>query len=340
VIHTSHGWVSALDPFLIQFSDSFGIRWYGLAYLLGFLLTYFIAVSVGRKERWSEPAAMASDFVFVAALGTILGGRLGYCIFYDPALFSRFTGEFPFWGVLMIHKGGMASHGGMVGIVLTSLWFARTRGVALWSLLDVVALAGCIGIFFGRIANFINGELVGRPASPDLAWSVRFPQDLYGMAHGDAGALAPLAPVVTEVGVSSARWAELVEAGNAPHIAPVIDSLIIRIQHGDQVLAEKLAPFLVPRHPSQLYEALLEGLLLGIACVVSFKRALYPGGAAVTFLLLYPVARIIGEQFRMPDPQLGFRLFDLTRGQWLSIIMLVVAVGAWFWRSRSLLSNR
>ncbi len=338
VTHTSIGWLNTLNPFLIQFTDEFGIRWYGLAYLLGFLLTYLIARAVARKHAWPNGALLAGDFVFAAASGTIIGGRLGYCLLYDPSLFMRFTGEFPFWGLFMIHKGGMASHGGMLGIFVACLWFAKKHGLSRWSLLDIVGLAGCVGIFFGRIANFINGELVGRPAPEGLRWAVRFPQELAAFPSAGIEKLKTLEPVVEQLGVSASQWDHMIYQRGMPGVLQALDRISVRLQEGDPVLAEKVATVLTARHPSQLYEALLEGLLLGLCCLATWTRSTRPGAVALTFLLLYPLARILGEQFRMPDPQIGFEWLGLTRGQWLSAVMFLLAI--FFWKARSRFLSR
>jgi len=335
VIHTTAGWLNTLDPFALHLTESFGIRWYGLAYLAGFVATYLFASRLSKRGSSPLNLELVGDFIFSAALGTVIGGRLGYCFFYDQSLLLRFTGEFPFWGVLMIHRGGMASHGGMIGVIVACLLFARKHKVSPLHLMDLTVTGGCIGIFFGRIANFINGELVGRPSEAALAWAVRFPQDMLTWPSENPERLASLQSVVAQVGMSPARWHDIVTSRpTSGSVYGVLDQLILALQKGNVQLAESIAPLLTPRHPSQIYECLLEGLFLGIVTVWLWSRNLKPGIVAGVFLTLYPIVRIVGEQFRMPDANIGFDALGLTRGQWLSFVMLVVGASCLYLWSR------
>lgn len=130
-------YVHHIDPFLFKFSDGFGIRWYGLSYLAGFYIAYLIISWMGRRLLSPLSPALASDFVFTAALGTVIGGRLGYCVFYAPNLLTQFTTTPPFWGVLAINQGGMASHGGIIGIIVACIYFGKKHGIAIPHLLDL-----------------------------------------------------------------------------------------------------------------------------------------------------------------------------------------------------------
>jgi phosphatidylglycerol:prolipoprotein diacylglycerol transferase len=325
VTNTSAGWLNTFDPFALHLTETFGIRWYGLAYLSGFLATYWFAARLSKRGASPLSLPLVSDFIFYAALGTVIGGRLGYCFLYDQSLLFRFTSEFPFWGVLMIHHGGMASHGGMLGVIVACMLFARSHKISPLHLMDLTVTGGCIGIFFGRIANFINGELVGRPSDPGLPWAVRFPQDLFLWPSESPERLAALGPVVSNLGVSQERWGNMVAAPPfGGSVYRTLDQVVLELQKGNQALAESLAPLLTPRHPSQLYECLLEGLFLGLITIWLWRKNLRPGVISGVFLTLYPIVRIIGEQFRMPDAIIGFDALGLTRGQWLSFVMLVL----------------
>lgn len=326
-----------LDPFFIQFTGNFGIRWYGLSYLAGFILSYCIARIAAKQGRSSLSKVQAGDFVFAITIGTIVGGRLGYCLLYSPDLLWRFSGELPFWGVLAIHDGGMASHGGILGIVLACWYFARSRKISLVHLIDIVALSGTLGIFFGRIANFINGELVGRICSKTFPLAVKFPQDMFLWQQESPERLATISGVVREVGVSTDQWVKLlqqsaVSSSAFQQVQVILHRIIEKIQAGDQVIAGLLRPFLDSRHPSQLYAAFLEGLLLFIILFWIWKKVPRDGIAGVCFLLLYPVARFFSEFFRMPDAHIGFQFLGLTRGQLLSVGMFIlgcVALVVW-----------
>jgi phosphatidylglycerol---prolipoprotein diacylglyceryl transferase len=250
-----------IDPIALEIGPIV-IRWYALAYVAGLLGGWWLANRLVRTPAlWGRQPPLTSagvdDMLFYTALGVIIGGRLGYVLFYNPGYYAQNPVE-----ALMPWHGGMSFHGGLVGAGL-ALWFlARRQGTALLPVFDIAAAVVPLGLFFGRAANFINGELWGRVS--DVPWAMVFP---------DAG----------------------------PE----------------------------PRHPSQLYQAALEGVLLFVVVMLvvragGLKR---PGLVTGTFLTGYAVARLVGEQFRQPDPQLGFLAGGLTMGMLLSVPML--AAGLW-----------
>src|ERR1700745_2288965 len=228
----------AFDPVLISFGP-LAIRWDALAYIVRILLGWLYARAIIRRERfWGSPVPMTvtdyDDFVLWVTLGIILGGRIGYVLFYNPSYFAAHPLEsFQLW------KGGMSFHGGFLASCLAVVFFARHRGLSILSLGDITCAAGTIGIFLGRIANFINGELWGRPT--DVPWAFVFPS-------------------------------------GGP----------------------------VPRHPSQLYEAGLEGLLLLAVLALLIHRGALKRRGLVTgaFAITYGLARCFCELFREPDAQL------------------------------------
>ena len=255
----------------------FAIRWYALAYIGGIVLGWLYARSLIKNEKlWGGPAPISlvqmDDFILWITLGIILGGRAGYVLFYNLPFFAEHPVEiFEPW------KGGMSFHGGFLGCVVAVIWFARKNHISILSLGDITTAVGPIGLFLGRIANFINGELWGRPADPSLPWAMIFPNG------------GPL-----------------------------------------------------PRHPSQLYEAGMEGILLFtiLALMIRFGALKRPGMILGSFIALYALARITGEQFRQPDPQLGFLWGGLTMGMLLSLPMVVagIALVVMAWRRKQ--SNR
>jgi phosphatidylglycerol:prolipoprotein diacylglycerol transferase len=264
------------DPFLWRWGvfhgTAWGIRYYSLAYLVGFLALY-IALRWQAQKGWCRLRGEAiTDFATWTALaGIVLGGRLGYCLLYAPReTFSDPLFFFTVW------KGGMASHGGIAGVIVVMLLFARARGIPFYNIADATAFPAPIMLGLGRCANFLNGELWGRPST--VPWAMIFPD----------------APLVNGVPV--------------------------------------------PRHPSQLYEALLEGVVLQLILVVVRFRARREGAVALSFMGGYAILRIIGEQFREPDEQIGWWFGGVTQGQLLSGIMLLVTAGlAWHqfvWRPR------
>jgi phosphatidylglycerol---prolipoprotein diacylglyceryl transferase len=327
--------VHSLSPFLVQFSDNFGIRWYGTAYLAGFLFGYLLITWLSERQNAGLSRALVGDFVTTIAIGTLVGGRIGYALFYSPDLFLKFKPDFPYWGLLAVNEGGMASHGGMIGIVAACLFFARRYRINSLYLLDLVCVAGPIGVFFGRIANFINGELVGRIAQPGFPLGVKFPQDMWLWPNSDTGRLGPLADATEKIGVSRESWFAWVDKVNSDslsrqNIYDTISKLITEIQHGNTAVRDAVAPLLDLRHPSQLYEACGEGLFLFLLLFFLWRRPKKPGFICSTFIVSYAIVRIIGEQFRMPDAHIGYQALGLTRGQWLSAAMLVIGLALMF----------
>ncbi len=333
------GYLHKLDPFAVRIADDFGIRWYGLSYLAGFLAAWLLIRWLSRRGLTQLKPEEAGDFIFAAAVGTITGGRLGYCLFYSPELLFDFSKAPPFWGVLAVWKGGMASHGGLIGIICGCIYFARTRRISILHCMDLAALGSGPGIFFGRIANFINGELIGREAPSWLWWGVRFPQDILNWPHYEPQRLSTLVPVVSHLGISQDKWTSAVDAclssgGSRAFVHSVLERIVAAVQHSNFVVADSLAPLLTLRHPSQLYEALLEGLFLFLVLMYVWRKARKPGVVSGMFLVVYPVVRIICEAYRMPDIQIGFQWLGFTRGQWLSIVTILFGLVCLYYWSR------
>ncbi|HEY0224538.1 MAG TPA: prolipoprotein diacylglyceryl transferase [Pseudolabrys sp.] len=250
----------AFDPVLVHLGP-LAVRWYALAYIAGILLGWAYARVLVRSERlWGGKAPLTvldfDDFLLWVTLGIILGGRIGYVLFYNPWHFAAHPLE-----IFQLWNGGMSFHGGFTGCVVAVVSFARKRGLPILSLGDITCAVGPIGIFLGRIANFINGELWGRTA--DVPWAMVFPN-------------------------------------GGP----------------------------IPRHPSQLYEAALEGLLLltVLALLMRAGALKRPGMIIGAFAAVYAVARTAGEFFREPDAQLGFLWGGATMGQLLSLPLFIGGV--------------
>jgi phosphatidylglycerol---prolipoprotein diacylglyceryl transferase len=247
------------DPVAITIGP-FAIRWYALAYIGGIVLGWIYARALIKNQTlWGGPApislAQLDDFILWVTIGIIVGGRTGYVLFYNPAFFIQHPAE-----IVELWKGGMSFHGGFLGCVAAVMLFCRTNNLPILSLGDITTAVGPIGLFLGRIANFINGELWGRPADPSVPWAMIFPSG------------GPL-----------------------------------------------------PRHPSQLYEAALEGLLLFaiLAVMIRMGALKRPGVILGSFTAIYGIARIIAEFFREPDRQLGFLWGGLTMGMVLSLPMII-----------------
>ena len=320
-----------------------GIRWYGLAYLAGFLGSYLIFIWFAQRGRIQLPAKKAGDFITWAAIGTLVGGRLGYCLFYSPELFVQFGSSFPFWGVLEVHKGGMASHGGIAGVMLVCWWFAKRGGFSFLHLVDLTAYGCTIGFTFGRIANFVNGELYGRAAPEAYRWAVKFPTELYYWANYRVQELKRLAPALKSLGavknakgeslvLETDRWVEWVNRYRLDSVAHdninrVIEKVIWSTQNGKAEVIESLQTVLTPRYPSQLFQSFLEGFLVWLVMTLVWLKPRKAGVVASVFGFGYSLARIVGEQYRMPDAHLGLQWLELTRGQWLSVGFFFFAMG-------------
>lgn len=336
-------WVHNLDPFAIQFTETFGIRWYGLAYLAGFLLGYYAIVFMTKKSNTGMKIDQIADFITYVALGVLAGGRLGYVFFYSPDLLTSVDNHFPYWGVLKVNEGGMASHGGIFGVMFVCWLYARHHKLPFRLMQDLTVFGGSLGFMFGRLANFINGELYGRQAPETLKWAVKFPQEmtLWPSTAAEHGRLAQLGPVVEKLGqiktsagdmlaVTASTWQGWVDnirdQSSRQHIHEGIESLIHSIQSGNLQVTEAIAPILTTRHPSQMYQLFLEGLIVFILLVWLWRKPQKPGVVAGWFGFGYCFARIIGEQWRMPDAHIGYQALGLTRGQWISAGMLLIAI--------------
>lgn len=284
-----------LSPEIVSFEIggfSFALRWYAMAYIVGILIGWRLAVAAVKRARiWPGGVAPLSpdevdEILTLVILGVILGGRLGFVLFYQPAYYATNPLD-----ILKIWTGGMSFHGGLLGVVLAILYFRWKTGAAVLSTADMLALATPPGILLGRIANFINAELWGRPT--DVPWGVIFP-----------GPLAQSCP------------------GVEPPCA---------------------------RHPSQLYEAGLEGLLLGLVLIVAafaLRWTRWPGFLTGLFCAGYGVGRFIVEFFRQADPQFitpdnpwghVIRLGEMgvTMGQLLSLPLIIFGIGLMFWARRN-----
>ena len=320
-----------LDPFIIQFTDNFGIRWYSMAYIIGFITSYLLIKWLIRKNLSPLSKNDAADFIIWLAFGVIIGGRLGYAIFYAQNIFIEFDSHFPYWELLEIHHGGLASHGGIIGLIIATILFAKKRGFSTYHCLDLTVF-GSLGIFLGRIANFINGELFGRVIEGKTLLAVQFPQEMFlWVSEKKTESLKDLSTVVTKIktGLNSDIWQNWVyqfgsDGNYKAQIYSTIHSLIEACQKGNKEVIASLKEILSYRHPSQIYQSLLEGLLPFLLVLFLWKKkSLKPGMIGGIWALCYGLMRILGEQFRMPDAHLGFRALDLTRGQWLSVAMLI-----------------
>ncbi|MCE2917047.1 MAG: prolipoprotein diacylglyceryl transferase [Rubrivivax sp.] len=245
------------------------IHWYGLTYLVAFALFFWLVSRRIRQPQYADAGWTrrdVEDLLFFGVVGVIIGGRVGYALFYKPGEYLANPLQ-----ILMVWKGGMSFHGGLLGVILAMALYARRRGRSFLQVMDVVAPGIPTGLASGRIGNFINGELYGRAADPTLPWAMVFPQS------GSAFA----------------------------------------------------------RHPSQIYQFLLEGLLLFALLWWYAAKPRATGQVAAAFVFGYGVFRFVAEYFREPDSFLGLLALGMSMGQWLCVPMILLGAGLWAWFGRA-----
>ena len=285
-----------LDPFIFHVTESFGPRWYGMGYVLAFISGFALLSWLSKKGYADIHLAQVGDFITWAALfGVMVGGRLGYVLFYKPQMLREPLSIFKVW------EGGMSSHGGILGLVFFTLYYSRKYKISWTNLGDNLCVVAPIGLFLVRCANFINGELYGRIAS--VPWAVQFPKEL---TDADNSALADRAVAA------------------AQQIDPLLTSpeAILQALPSNPKIEGVLRTILNPRHPSQLYEAFLEGLVLFSILWFVRTRTRQPNGVITgLFLCVYAILRIVVENFREPDaPLVGM----FTRGQFFSFFLVAL----------------
>ena len=267
------------SPFIVEFSNGSGLRWYGFAYVLSFLLGYLLYKWLAVRGYTDMKPELVSDFItWAAVFGVMLGGRLGWVIFYGwRQVIENPLSAFKVW------EGGMASHGGIIGLVAFTFYFSRRHQLSWTSIGDSLVVVAPIGLFLVRCANFINGELWGKKA--DVPWAVQFPTELPTAARGS-------------------------------------------------LTDDQLRQMLPPRHPSQIYEALLEGVVLFSILWIMRTRFRVPRGVLTgTFFIAYAGLRIIGEMFREPDP--AWHVGPISAGQFLSLFFFLIGAVFIAWGCRT-----
>lgn len=290
-------YVHDLSPFLLKIGV-FGLRWYGLAYLAGFVIGTLLYRRLAQRGYSDLRPDQVADFITMGALfGVLLGGRLGYMLFYDPVGFLHDP-----LLIFRVWEGGMASHGGILGLALYTLWYARKHGFSCRNLCDNLVVVAPVGLFLGRCANFINGELYGRAAT--VPWAMQFPKEILFWSPG--------------------RQEELITRASAIDPAFASPDVLISGVAASPALRGLLGSYLTPRYPSQIVEALLEGaFLFALLWILRTRCRLSDGVLSGIFLIAYALVRIAGECFREPDAPLTS---GMTRGQFLSLFMIVSGI--------------
>lgn len=259
-----------IDPVALQIGP-LAVHWYGLTYLAAFGLFYWLGMRRLHHPPFAGLVAQGiwhrrdvEDILFLGVIGVVAGGRLGYCLFYKPAYYLSHPLE-----IFAVWQGGMSFHGGLLGVMVAMVWFARSRQRPFLQVMDLVAPCVPTGLAAGRMGNFINGELWGRVADPTLPWAMVF------RVAGD-----------------------------------------------------------LPRHPSQLYQFLLEGVLLFVLLWLYARAERKPGQVAAAFVFGYGVFRFIAEYFREPDAHLGLLALGMSMGQWLCVPMIMLGAVIWHWTGK------
>lgn len=336
----AESYLHSLNPVILPIYGDFAVRWYGMAYLVGFLVAWWLVWRMARSGRSPLQPEAVGDLMMYLIVGVLVGGRVGFALFYQPTLLWGVTGHFPFWDLLAINKGGMSSHGGFIGVIFACMLFARRRHVSALHLLDMGTVFATPGLFFGRLANFVNAELWGKvlpasmqtwPPGQGVAaspwWSVkypgeiterwldvlqnaqRFPADVVAATQERINALDPLRDQIAGSNV----YQGIVDAAYA----------------GDQTVCAHITPLLTAYYPSQIIQAITDGPILLAALALIWLRPRRPGVVGAWFLMIYGVLRIATEVVRQPDQGVDLTL-GLSRGQVLSVLMVVSGiVGLW-----------
>ena len=321
-METLGAWVHNLKPELFEISDKFALRWYGLAYLMGFVAGYFGLRWLAQKKLWVVGPEKVADFIAYAALfGVFLGGRLGYVAFYMiPESGFGYVLENPLV-ILQVWKGGMSSHGGILGLTIFTYFYARRAKCSWTGVGDGLVIFAPLGIFFGRVANFINGELYGRVTN--APFGMKFPKELLGREEDFNAAMK--GAVEADPGKLDGLWDRYLASPSTGQ-GQLLEGVLEAGRTNPEIM-DAIAHYVQVRHPSQLYQAMLEGFSLFLILLLLRLRLPQIGNGVITggFFILYATFRIIAEQFREPDS--AWVIQDLlTKGQFYSIFMYVMGV--------------
>ena len=286
-------WLNNFDPFVFQIGG-FGPRWYGLSYVISALLVYWLYKRLAERGYTDIAPEKVADFItWTGLFGVLMGGRLGWILWY-----GRYQHHENPWWMFEVQNGGMASHGGIYGIVIVTFIISRMWKVSWTSIGDTLCVTAPIGLCIVRFANFWNGELYGHIT--DKPWGVKFATELRENAD------------------------YIAQAGGDPGLPGSADQIISAARH-DPALAQQLSDILPTRHPSQIYQAMLEGALLFIILYILRTRFRMPRGVLTgLFFILYAALRIVGEIWRVPDP--AWKMGSLSAGQTLSLYFFAIGI--------------
>ncbi len=334
-------YIHHLDPVIFSINDALKLRWYGLSYLLAFVVGFLILKKLGDKNLWVLPGEKASDFITLCAIfGVFLGGRIGSIVFYQ---WDNFIANPVI--IFKVWEGGMASHGGILGLMIFTLVYSWRKKVSWTGLGDGLCVVAPLGVMFGRIANFINGELYGR-IDQGFAWSMKFPKTLFDDKAPESANFSKAYQIARDADPEYAAYvAKVQELGEQVQLyqykpgspqfkeyASLVNQESARltevIRENEQA-REAIGILLEPRYPSQLFQAAGEGLALFLILFITricFKR-LPHGILTGMFFFFYAIFRIVMEHFREPDSKIvHFLGINFTMGQFLSLFMIVIGL--------------
>ncbi len=333
-------WVHNLDPMIFELWNGFGPRWYGLAYIIGLVAGWYIVKRWAEQERVPIQPIAVQDLAVYFGVGMIAGGRIGYCLFYDTSLLG-FTSDFPFWRVLAVWEGGMASHGGIVGMFLGVLMYCKRNSINFLVIADASAVVTPIGICAGRLANFINGELWGRPT--DVAWGIKFPEST-STDHS----------ILREQYILE-QWNKKIDTINSTNFIEQLNIVYLeynklyndynfdykdamerfhKLPAGSEEWIQIANQYVLTRHPSQLYAAFMEGIVVITVGMLIHRLHRRPGISMGVIFSVYAVMRFVNEFWRNPDPGYALYLGWMSKGQLLSLPLLAIGIFFIVWAYR------
>lgn len=320
------GWTHRISPVAIDLFGGFSIRWYGLSYLAGFAAAYLLHRLLAARGATLIPRDRALDAILTLIVGVVVGGRLGYVLLYEPRLLGFIDG-FPFWGVLAVNRGGMASHGGIVGVMLAawklSRGFKQPDGTVAgrcppMHAMDICTLIAPAGLLFGRLANFVNGELLGKiialPGEHAPWFAVRYPQEIITEPDNRLAQTPEQMAAIQRIASDFALPGETWFTG--------YERLLSAVQRGDAAARSAIEPLISARHPTQIYQAIVEGLIVGVVVWAVAAKPRKPGVIGAWFLIVYAAGRVAMDFVRLPDAGVS-QFGPLTRGQVYSLLMLL-----------------
>lgn len=319
-------YIHDLDPVIFSITDNIKLRWYGFAYLMAFIVGYYLLKWLGNRKLWVLPGNKAGDFIAYAAFfGVFLGGRIGNVLIYQWDEFKESPAM-----IFKVWEGGMASHGGILGLMIFTFFYSRAKKVSWTGLGDGLCVVAPLGLMFGRIANFINGELYGR-VDRTFAWAMKFPNAMWENGAPESQNLTPamIAAIDANPQGSYAQFYNTPGSFDGPHAGAENHEQLLKAIRESDAVKQAVGQYLEPRYPSQLFQAAMEGLALFL--ILFIVRMKFPklahGVLTGLFFIFYAIFRISMENFREPETaNRHYFGIEITEGQFWSIFMIFIGL--------------